>query len=59
MTNEQICILCRLNPTIYKGAAKPSEFTKIMPWAIDYEWKSWVKENGEMIHYYKKKYHLT
>lgn len=58
--NNELChTLCHLNKTIYERATKPSEFTDIMPWGIHTEWKAWVKENGEMVHYYKKKYHIT
>lgn len=51
--------LTRINRTTYANARRPSDFTAPLPWRVSYEWKIWIEENGEMIHYYRKKYHLT
>ena len=41
------------------NACIPSDFAHLLPWTISGRWETWIKENGEMVHYYKKKYHLT
>lgn len=51
--------LTRIDRATYANARRPSDFTEPLPWRVSYEWITWIEENGEMIHYYRKKYHLT
>ena len=51
--------LTRIDRDTLANACRPSDFTNPLPWRVEHEWRTWIKENGEMIHYYRKKYHLT